>query len=152
MSDPAVSLFPGLAFIHCCILKCQQWRHVTTVVFICLQKLNTAMPPCHPSSAVGRGKAWKGKAKARKTQVAGKAYPAPCGLKLHTVVLQLCNKPPIIFSLPSLPPPSAAGLIHCSYIGVCFIQSHRFFAVWDVRLIFHHYVLLHLHNLPNVYL
>lgn len=41
-------------------------------LFACLQKPNTAMPPCHPSSAAGRGKAWKGKAKARKTRVAGK--------------------------------------------------------------------------------
>lgn len=67
-----------------CTLHCQISRHVTTMLFICLQKLNTAMPPCHPSSALERGKAWKGKAKARKTQVAGKGYTAPRGHKLHT--------------------------------------------------------------------
>lgn len=65
---------PGLAAFHCgYILHCQISGHVTTMLFIHLQKLNTAMPPCHPSSAAGRGKAWKGKAKARKTQVAGKS-------------------------------------------------------------------------------
>lgn len=42
------------------------------MLFTCLQKLNMAMPPCRHSSAAGRGKVWKGKAKARKTQVAGK--------------------------------------------------------------------------------
>lgn len=38
---------------------------------VCLQKLSTAMPPCRRSSAAERGKTWKGKAKARKTQVTG---------------------------------------------------------------------------------
>lgn len=60
-----------LHFTVSVFLHCQLLGHVTTVLFNCLQKLNTAMPPCHPS-AVERGKAWKGKAKARKTQVAGK--------------------------------------------------------------------------------
>lgn len=82
----AVFLFPGLASFHCgYILHCQISGHVTTMLFVCLQKLNTAMPPCHPSSAAERGKAWKGKAKARKTQVAGKGHSAPCGQKMHTV-------------------------------------------------------------------
>lgn len=52
-----------------------------STVFVCLQKLSMAMPPCHPSAAAAaaeRGKAWKGKAKARKTQVAGKKHLKSC--------------------------------------------------------------------------
>lgn len=76
------------------IFLCQACLAVTVAIFcitrlqdtwlLCLfalQKLNMAMPPCHPSSAVERGKAWKGKAKARKTQVAGKGYWACCSTK-----------------------------------------------------------------------
>lgn len=66
-------------------------------LFVCLQKLNTAMPPCHPSSAAKRGKAWKGKAKARKTQVAGK------GQKVYSIIFQLCNKGFIMFSVQVCP-------------------------------------------------
>lgn len=73
------------------ILQCLISGHVTTMLFIRLQKLNTAMPPCRPSSAAGRGKTWKGKAKARKTQVAGKGQLAPRGqenVDCHFATLQ----------------------------------------------------------------
>lgn len=57
--------------LYHCIFQRLISGHVTTL-FIFLQKLSMAMPPCHLLSAVERGRAWKGKAKAKKIQVAGK--------------------------------------------------------------------------------
>lgn len=96
-----IALFLFLVCLHFavttfCIAK--YLGHVTTMLFICLQKLNTAMLPCHPSSAAERGRAWKGKAKARKTQVAGKGHSALCGQKCsfyyhYTALQQALIKP-----------------------------------------------------------
>ena len=83
-------LVPVAIFVHC-----QISGHVTTMLFIiCLQKLNTAMPPCRPSSAAERGKAWKGKAKTRKTQVAGKKATLLFAATNYVILFfpHFCNK------------------------------------------------------------
>lgn len=77
---------PDLAYSQCGYIL-QRTEHVTTMLFICLQKPSMAMPPCHLSSAVRRRKAWKRKTKARKTQVAGKSDSASvCRLCVNGVL------------------------------------------------------------------
>lgn len=117
----AVMLFPVwlLSSSVLCIAKYpDMWL---LVLFICLQKLNTAMPPCHPSSAVERGKAWKGKTKARKTQVAGKGYSASRGHKLHTwlFVSSATSRPSYLHF--------KCALTECSWINSLFLDWCFFF-------------------------
>lgn len=84
----AVVAARGYSFALADILVCD-----VCVCFACLQKPNTAMRPCPRSSAAERGRAWKGKAKARKTQVAGKG----CSENTHTNRPTECKRlhPPV---------------------------------------------------------
>lgn len=90
--------------VHCgYIFHCRISGHVTTMLFTCLQKLNMAMPPCRRSSAAGRGKVWKGKAKARKTQVAGKGKTVHAWLFFCSATSRPSH--PHFRGPPHLPPP-----------------------------------------------
>lgn len=119
------SSYSGLGFFSLwpCVLQCQISEHVTNVLFIRLQKLNTAMPPCHPSPAVERGRAWNGKAKARKTQVAGKDDSDLCGKKcVFFSDLQQGTRHIPIVCVALL----RAGLIHYSLECWCFLTVGMF--------------------------